>query len=72
MQTTDAKYAACLDRLQPFLHNTLTEGHTWREGKTHRLQVEKRMNIIKEFMPGVYGWVEKNIERGIENGWLQS
>ena len=72
MQTTDAKYAACLDRLQPFLHNTLTEGHTWREGKTHRSQVEKRMNIIKEFMPGVYGWVEKNIERGIENGWLQS
>ena len=34
METTDAKYAACLDRLQPLLHNTLTEGHTWRDGKT--------------------------------------
>ena len=72
MESTDAKYAACLDRLQPFLHNTLTEGHTWREGKTHRSQVEKRMNIIKEFMPAVYEWVDKNIERGIEKGWLQS
>ena len=72
MESTDAKYAACLDRLQPFLHNTLTEGHTWREGKTHRSQVEKRMNIIKEFMPDVYEWVDKNIERGIEKGWLQS
>ena len=72
MESTDAKYAACLDRLQPFLHNTLTEGHTWREGKTHRSQVEKRMNIIKEFMPDVYEWVNKNIERGIEKGWLQS
>ena len=72
MESTDAKYAACLDRLQPFLHNTLTEGHTWREGKTHRSQVEKRMKIIKEFMPGVYEWVDKNIERGIEKGWLQS
>ena len=26
METVDAKYAACLDRIQPFLHNTLTEG----------------------------------------------
>ena len=29
MKTPDAKYAACMDRLQPFLHNTLTQGHTW-------------------------------------------
>ncbi len=71
-RTTDAKYAACLDRLQPFLHNTLTEGHTWREGHTRREQVEKRMKIIKEFMPAVYEWVDKNLDRGIEKGWLNS
>ncbi len=71
-ETTDAKYAACLDRLQPFLHNTLTEGHTWREGHTHREQVEKRMKIIKDFMPAVYEWVDKNLDRGIEKGWLNS
>ena len=71
-RTTDAKYAACLDRLQPFLHNTLTEGHTWREGHTRREQVEKRMKIIKEFMPDVYEWVDKNLDRGIEKGWLNS
>ena len=69
-RTTDAKYAACLDRLQPFLHNTLTEGHTWKEGHTRREQVEKRMKIIKEFMPAVYEWVDKNLDRGIEKGWL--
>ena len=71
-RTTDAKYAACLDRLQPFLHNTLTEGHTWREGHTRREQVEKRMKIIKELMPAVYEWVDKNLDRGIEKGWLNS
>lgn len=71
-RTTDAKYAACLDRLQPFLHNTLTEGHTWKEGHTRREQVEKRMKIIKEFMPAVYEWVDKNLDRGIEKGWLNS
>ncbi|MCR5476857.1 MAG: HD domain-containing protein [Lachnospiraceae bacterium] len=69
-ETTDAKYAACLDRIQPFLHNTLTEGHTWREGGTNRAQVEARMGIIREFMPEVYGWIEKNLDRGIEKGWL--
>ncbi len=69
-ETVDAKYAACMDRLQPFLHNTLTEGHTWKEGNTHRAQVEKRMSIIKEFMPEVYGWIEKNLDRADEKGWL--
>ena len=71
-ETVDAKYATCLDRLQPFLHNTLTEGHTWREGHTRREQVEKRMKIIKDFMPAVYEWVDKNLDRGIEKGWLNS
>lgn len=71
MQTPDAKYAACMDRLQPFLHNTLTQGHTWVEGGTSRPMVEKRMSIIKEFMPGVYGWVEQNLDNAIEKGWLK-
>lgn len=71
METTDAKYAACLDRLQPLLHNTLTEGHTWRDGKTVRPQVEKRAEIIKEFMPEIYKWLQKNLDRGVSMGWLR-
>lgn len=71
MESADAKYAACMDRLQPFLHNTLTDGHTWVEGGTDRAAVEKRMAIIKEFMPQVYTWVAENIEHAIEAGWLK-
>ena len=72
METADSKYAACLDRIQPFFHNTLTEGHTWVEsGTTDRAAVEKRMSIVKEFMPKVYQWVEKNIENAIAKGWLK-
>lgn len=70
METADAKYAACMDRLQPFFHNTLTDGHTWVESGTNRAAVEKRMAIIKEFMPKVYGWVSDNIDHAIEAGWL--
>lgn len=70
MKTVDSKYANCLDRLQPFLHNVLTEGHTWREGHAVREQVERRMHIIKEFMPKVYEWVDKQIEEAIAKGWM--
>ncbi len=71
MQTPDAKYAACMDRLQPFLHNTLTSGHTWVESGTARPSVEKRMAIIKDFMPEVYKWVEKNLDNALAKGWLK-
>ena len=72
METTDSKYAACLDRLQPFLHNTLTEGFTWVESGTNRAKVEKRMHIIKEFMPEVYTWIEKNLDNAVNRGWLKA
>ena len=72
METPDSKYAACLDRLQPFLHNTLTGGHTWVESGTRRAAVEKRMSIIKEFMPEIYPWVNENLDNAIEKGWLNS
>ncbi len=71
METSDAKYAACMDRLQPFLHNTLTAGHTWAEGETNRSSVEKRMEIIRDFMPEVYKWIEANLDRAVERGWLR-
>ena len=70
METADAKYAACMDRLQPFLHNTLTEGHTWGQGKVTRGAVEKRMAVIKDSMPEVYEWLKANLDRAVEKGWL--
>lgn len=71
METADSKYAACMDRLQPFYHNTLTDGHTWVEGNANREVVEKRMAIVKEFMPDVYQWMDKNMDNAIEKGWLR-
>ena len=70
MATADAKYAVCLDRLQPFLHNTLTDGHTWGNGKIPRESVEKRTAIIREFMPEVYRWMTVNMDRAVEKGWI--
>lgn len=71
-ETTDSKYAACLDRIQPFLHNTLTEGHTWRNGGAVRSQVENRMAIVRDFMPEVYTWISRNLDRGVAMGWIEA
>ncbi len=71
--TADAKYANCLDRLQPLFHNMLTEGHTWRNSDfpTDSVKVRKRMAIVKEFMPELHKWVEKNISHAIKINWLK-
>jgi len=73
-ETTDAKYANCLDRLQPFLHNVFTQGYTWNNYgfKTKRAQVEKRMDILREFMPQVHQWVVKCMDTAVHNGWLDT
>ena len=72
-QSNDAKYANCLDRLQPLFHNMLTEGHTWRNSDfaTDSTKVKKRMAVIKEFMPELYKWVDKNISCAIAAKWLK-
>ena len=70
--TIDAKYANCLDRLQPFFHNTLTEGHTWMNSdpRPRKWQVERRMAILGDFMPEVHRWVVARIEDAVSRGWL--
>ncbi len=70
METADAKYAACMDRIQPFFHNTLTDGHTWGNGKITREAVEKRMAVVKEFMPEVYKWAVANMDNAVAKGWM--
>ena len=70
MQTADSKYANGMDRIQPFLHNTLTGGHTWIQAGAKRSMVEKRMEIVRDFMPDVWKWAELNIQNGIKEGWI--
>ncbi len=72
METPDARYAACMDRLQPFLHNTLTEGHGWQSGNVERSSIEKRMSIIKDFMPEVYKWITTCLDNAVKKGWVDT
>lgn len=71
-KTNDSLYANCLDRIQPFLHNTLTGGHTWLQGSATKEDVMKRMGPVWENMPALIPWFEKNIENGITLGWISA
>jgi putative hydrolase of HD superfamily len=71
-QTPESKYANALDRLQPLLHNSRTQGGTWRIHKVTKDKVIKRMEPIKNGMPEIYTIVESIIEEACAAGWIQS
>ena len=70
MESADAKYAAALDRLQPFIHNLCTEGHTWVEGKATLAQVMRRSGPVMDALPSLKTWMTAQIEAAIEKGWI--
>ena len=71
--SADARYADCLDKLQPFLHNTLTGGHTWKNSDIPvvRAQVEHRMSVLKDFMPEVHKWAVACMDHAVQQKWLK-
>ena len=71
IQTADSKYANAIDRLQPLINNYMTEGHTWKLGNVTSDKVYKRMGIIEEGVPGLWGFVTDIINSSVEKGYLQ-
>ena len=71
METPDAQYAAAIDRLQPFLNNYLTQGHTWGLGGVKSAQVYERMDPLRVALPEVWPFVDKMIQESIEKGYLE-
>lgn len=70
MNTADSRFAASLDRIQPFLHNTKTGGHTWIKGSATEAQVLERMDPVKTGTPALWPWVLENIAIGLSEGWI--
>ena len=70
MESPDAIFAAALDRLQPLLHNFVTEGHTWKRRVTSE-QVRKRMAVIEKANPRLFEVVNTVIDESLEKGYLK-
>ena len=71
MKTTESKYAACLDRIQPILNNIATEGKAWKENNTTKSMVLGRMNIVKETSKELWELVLAIVNEGVKIGALK-
>ena len=69
-RTPDAKYACAIDRLQPFVNNLMTEGHTWKRHGVTAAQVYKRMDPIRAAMPDIWDFIVKSIDDCIRKGYI--
>ena len=72
MLTPDAMYAAAIDRLQPFLSNHMTDGHTWVKHGVSLEQVLKRMAPVKTALPALWEFIEIVIEESCEKGYIKT
>lgn len=70
-ESPEAKFATCLDRMQPLLNNYHTQGGTWLTHDVSSEKVRKRMEPIGEISPTLGEYVESLIEDAIFQGILK-
>jgi putative hydrolase of HD superfamily len=68
--TPEAKFAHALDRFQPFLHNYVTQGKSWRQHGVRRHQVEGRMRPVEKGAPILWDYVAELIDDAVAKGYL--
>lgn len=69
--TDEARFAALMDRFQPFLHNMETQGASWQEHGVRRSQVLGRMQPVLEPFPLFWDYLRSRADQAVEKGWLQ-
>ncbi|MEH2322727.1 MAG: HD domain-containing protein [Nostoc sp.] len=69
-ETTTAKFAAALDRIQPLLHNQQTQGGTWRIHGIRRDQVMKRVAPVETGAPELWPFILQLIDDCVTAGYI--
>lgn len=70
-QTSEALFAASLDRLQPMLNNYATQGGTWKQHNITHDRVLHRAAPIAMGAPPLWEFVQQLIEDSTRNGFLR-
>ncbi|MDD3839156.1 MAG: HD domain-containing protein [Clostridia bacterium] len=71
MKTPEARFAACMDRFQPFILNSRTEGHTWQKPGVNSRKLLKRVGVLEQNAPVLWEYVNSRIEEFIDKGYLK-
>ncbi len=70
METPDALYAICLDRLQPFISNCLNKGDTWFAGGVGKEAIMRRMAPLEKGLPALWPTILQLIDENVEKGYI--
>lgn len=70
-ESAEARFANALDRLQPMIHNYLTEGHSWQEHGIVRTQVLARNAPVEDGAPELWQVARRFIDDAVSEGWLE-
>jgi putative hydrolase of HD superfamily len=68
--TAEARFAAAVDRFQPMLLNTHTEGHAWRQHGVTQPMVMKRNAHVAEGSAALWSYAARMIREAVERGHL--
>ena len=69
-KTPESRFANALDRLQPFLHNYFTRGHSWQKHGIRKKQVLARMQPVDEGSHLLWDYVTRLIDDAVAKGFL--
>ncbi|WP_409342955.1 HD domain-containing protein [Paenibacillus sp. MBLB4367] len=71
-QTSEAKYAAALDRLQPLLHNYHTQGYSWKKHGITSDMVLARNKHIASGSEELWAFAQELIQSAVAKGYLEA
>ena len=70
-ESSEAKFARSMDRLEPLLQNTSNKGGTWNEFGVNYDKVYEKKQIIKEGSDTLWNFAEGLINESVEKGILK-
>lgn len=70
-ETSEAKFARAMDRLEPLLQNTSNNGGTWKEFDVHFDKVHQKKSVIKDGSTSIWDFAEQLIHESVEKGILK-
>lgn len=70
-ETSEAKFARSMDRLEPLLQNSSNNGGTWKEFGVKYEKVYEKKKVIKEGSEALWAYAEALINESVEKGILE-
>ena len=69
-QTTEARFAAALDRIEPILQNYMTQGFAWKKLRVSYPKVYSTNEHIKEGSEKLWEYIEGVLQDALEKDYF--